>query len=69
MRTWRSRKQAPRKKLAETEREAASIDAKLANEQFISRAPAKLVDDTRARRQALEVQVQKIRHTIGEMGA
>ncbi len=58
-----------RKKLAETEREAASIDAKLANQQFISRAPAKLVDDTRARRQALEVQVQKIRHTIGEMGA
>ncbi len=58
-----------RKKLAETEREAATIDAKLANEQFVSRAPAKLVDDTRARRQALEVQLQKIRHTIGEMGA
>jgi valyl-tRNA synthetase len=58
-----------RKKLAETEREAAAIDAKLANEQFVSRAPAKLVDDTRARREALEVQLQKIRHTIGEMGA
>ncbi len=58
-----------RKKLAEAEREAASIDAKLANEQFVSRAPAKLVDDTRARRDALEVQLQKIRHTIGEMGA
>jgi valyl-tRNA synthetase len=58
-----------RKKLAEVEREAATIDAKLANEQFLSRAPAKLVDETRARRTALEVQVQKIRHTIGEMGA
>ena len=57
-----------RKKLAETEREAASIDAKLANEQFVSRAPAKLVEDNRARRQVLEVQLQKIRHTIGEMG-
>jgi valyl-tRNA synthetase len=58
-----------RKKLAETEREAATIDAKLANEQFVSRAPAKLVGDTRARRQVLEVQLQKLRHTIGEMGA
>jgi valyl-tRNA synthetase len=58
-----------RKKLAETEREASTIDAKLANEQFVSRAPAKLVDDTRARRAVLEVQLQKIRHTLGEMGA
>jgi len=57
-----------RKKLADTEREIAGIDAKLANEQFVSRAPAKLVDDTRARRQALEVQVGKIRHTLDEMG-
>ena len=58
-----------RKKLADTEREIAGIDAKLANEQFLSRAPAKLVDDTRARRQALEVQIGKIRHTLDEMGA
>ena len=58
-----------RKKLAETEREITGIDAKLANENFLSRAPAKLVDDTRARREALEVQVGKIRHTLVEMGA
>ena len=58
-----------RKKLAETEREIAGIDAKLANENFLSRAPAKLVEDARARREALEVQVGKIRHTLGEMGA
>jgi valyl-tRNA synthetase len=58
-----------RKKLVEAEREAASIDAKLANEQFVSRAPARLVDDARARRGVLEVQLQKIRHTIGEMEA
>ena len=57
-----------RKKLAESEREAAGIDLKLANESFVSRAPAKLVDDARARRQALEVQLQKIRHTLQEMG-
>jgi valyl-tRNA synthetase len=57
-----------RKQLAETEREMTGIDAKLANEQFVSRAPARLVDDTRARRQALEVQVGKIRHTLAEMG-
>ncbi len=58
-----------RKKLAETEREITGIDAKLANENFLSRAPAKLVDDTRARREALEVQGGKIRHTLIEMGA
>ncbi len=58
-----------RKKLAETEREMTGIDAKLANENFLSRAPAKLVEDTRARREALEVQVGKIRHTLVEMGA
>jgi valyl-tRNA synthetase len=58
-----------RKKRADTEREIAGIDAKLANEQFVSRAPAKLVDDTRARRQALDVQLEKIRHTLREMGA
>jgi valyl-tRNA synthetase len=57
-----------RKKLAETEREIAGIEAKLANESFLSKAPATLVDDTRARRQALAVQLEKIRHTIGEMG-
>jgi valyl-tRNA synthetase len=58
-----------RKKLADTEREIAGIDAKLANENFLSRAPAKLVEDTRARQDALEVQVGKIRHTLVEMGA
>ncbi len=58
-----------RKKLAETEREIAGIDAKLANANFLSRAPAKLVEDTQARRVALEVQVGKIRHTLVEMGA
>jgi valyl-tRNA synthetase len=58
-----------RKKLAEAEREITGIDAKLANENFLSRAPAKLVDNTRSRRQALEVQVGKIRHTLAEMGA
>jgi valyl-tRNA synthetase len=57
-----------RKKLVETEREITGIDAKLANENFLSRAPAKLVEDTRARREALEVQVGKIRHTLAEMG-
>jgi valyl-tRNA synthetase len=56
------------KKLAETEREIAGIDAKLANDQFVSRAPATLVDDTRARRQTLDVQLEKIRHTLREMG-
>jgi valyl-tRNA synthetase len=58
-----------RKKVAEIEREIAGIDGKLANESFVSRAPAKVVDDARARRQALDVQLQKLQHTLREMGA
>jgi valyl-tRNA synthetase len=57
-----------RKKLADTEREMAGLDGKLANESFVSRAPAKLVEDTRARRQALDVQWQKVADTLREMG-
>ena len=37
-----------RKKLADTEREMASIDGKLANESFVSKAPAKVVEDARS---------------------
>ena len=58
-----------RKKLAETEREMASLDGKLANESFVSRAPAKVVEDARARRQALEVQWTRVQDTLREMGA
>jgi valyl-tRNA synthetase len=58
-----------KKKVAETEREMAGIDGKLANESFVSRAPAKVVDDARARRLALDVQWQKLQHTLREMGA
>jgi valyl-tRNA synthetase len=55
--------------LADTEREMASLDGKLANDSFVARAPAKVVDDARARRQALDVQWRKITDTIKEMGA
>jgi valyl-tRNA synthetase len=58
-----------RKKLAEIERAMAGIDGKLANESFVSRAPAKVVDDARAQRKALDVQWQKLQDTLKEMGA
>ena len=58
-----------RKKVADTEREMVSIDGKLVNENFVSRAPAKVVDDTRTRRSALEVQLQNLQDTLREMGA
>jgi valyl-tRNA synthetase len=56
-----------RKKLAETERQIASIDEKLANESYVSRAPAKVVEDARARRQALDIQWKKVQDTLREM--
>ena len=58
-----------KKKLADVEREIGSIEAKLANESFVSRAPAKVVDDSRARRESLLVQKEKLIHTLHEMGA
>jgi valyl-tRNA synthetase len=56
-----------RKKLADTEREMTSLDAKLANEGFVSRAPAKVVEEARARRQTLDVQRHKIADTLRDM--
>jgi valyl-tRNA synthetase len=58
-----------RKKLADTEREMASLDGKLANESFVAKAPPKVVDDARARRQVLDVQWRKLQDTLKEMGA
>ncbi|HEY3384267.1 MAG TPA: valine--tRNA ligase [Vicinamibacterales bacterium] len=57
-----------RKKLADTEREIASVDGKLGNESFVSRAPAKVVEDARARRESLRVQLGKIQDTLRDMG-
>ncbi|MFB3854228.1 MAG: valine--tRNA ligase [Vicinamibacterales bacterium] len=58
-----------RKELAGIDREAASLDRKLANAGFLERAPAAVVDEARRRRQALEDRRGKLEHTLREMEA
>jgi len=58
-----------RKKLADKERELASIEKKLASESFVSRAPAQVVEETRARRRSLILEREKLEHTLRELGA
>jgi valyl-tRNA synthetase len=58
-----------RKQLAEADREIDSLDGKLANESFVSRAPAQVVEGARARRESLAAQRRKLQDTLREIGA
>jgi valyl-tRNA synthetase len=53
------------KELAETERLLAATRAKLANEAFVSRAPAQVVDGVRAREAELQELAGRIRDNLG----
>jgi valyl-tRNA synthetase len=57
------------KKLSDLEREIGNIEGKLANDAFVSRAPAKVVEDSRTRRESLLVQKEKLLDTLRELGA
>jgi len=52
------------KELAETEKQLASTRAKLANEAFVSKAPAKVVDGVRAREAELQEVAERIRELL-----
>jgi valyl-tRNA synthetase len=58
-----------RKHHAETLKQIGSIDQKLSNESFISRAPAHVVEGARAQREKLQVERQKVEDTLRELGA
>jgi valyl-tRNA synthetase len=53
------------KELAETERLLASTRAKLANEDFVSKAPVNVVDGVRAKEAELAELAERIRGTLG----
>lgn len=57
-----------RKQLADKLREVANVDAKLANESFVARAPAHVVEGARAQREKLLVEQRRIEETLREMG-
>jgi len=57
-----------RKSLEENARELAGVEARLANESFVSRAPAEVVQGARDRRAALITQRDRISRTLRELG-
>jgi valyl-tRNA synthetase len=54
---------------ADTMRQIGSIDQKLSNDSFVGKAPARVVEQARQRRQELAVEQQKIEDTLRELGA
>jgi valyl-tRNA synthetase len=53
------------KELAETEKLLAATRAKLANEAFVSKAPADVVDTARAREAELQALAERLRQNLG----
>jgi valyl-tRNA synthetase len=58
-----------RKQLGDKVREMGNIDQKLANESFVSKAPAHVVEGARAQREKLMLEQRKIEETLRELGA
>ena len=57
-----------RKALEDATRELAGVEARLANESFVSRAPAEVVQGARDRQAALITQRDRITRTLRELG-
>jgi valyl-tRNA synthetase len=56
-----------KKEIAATEAQIAAAKAKLANESFVARAPAKVVEEFRARLAAFEATLAKLREQLGKL--
>ena len=56
------------KTLGEKRREAAGVDAKLANPAFVSKAAGAVVDQVRSRRDGLAAEIARIETTLRELG-
>jgi valyl-tRNA synthetase len=56
------------KEIEKLSKEVASLDGQLANEQFLARAPEKVVGAMRARQAELTVQLVKVRETLDNLG-
>jgi len=57
-----------KKELDQIEKEIGNGQRQLSNEQFLSKAPAKVVEGMRARAKELDVLRTKIRNQLGELG-
>jgi len=57
-----------RKQLGDKVRELGNLDQKLANESFVSRAPAHVVEGARAQREKVLLEQRKIEETLQELG-
>jgi valyl-tRNA synthetase len=57
------------KELTRKENEARSLAARLDNISFMERAPREVVQETRARHEELIAEIEKLRATIGSLGA
>ncbi|MFR3225777.1 MAG: hypothetical protein ACLTNY_02280 [Blautia massiliensis (ex Durand et al. 2017)] len=56
------------KELAKAEKETSMFQNQLNNPKFVEKAPAKLVEDTRAKLAAAEEKAAKIRQSIAALG-
>jgi valyl-tRNA synthetase len=52
------------KEIAETERYLATLDVKLKNKEFMSKAPAKVTDDMHAKRDAAEAKLEALKDRL-----
>jgi valyl-tRNA synthetase len=58
-----------KKELEKIEKEIANQDRQLSNEQFLAKAPAKVIENMRKRRQELEILREKIKKKLDELGS
>jgi valyl-tRNA synthetase len=57
-----------KKEIQKMEQELATLGRQLENEQFIAKAPAKVVENLRARREEVTAQLTKVQETLRKMG-
>ena len=57
-----------RKEQQKLEKEFASLNSQLDNKQFVSKAPAKVVDNLRMRRDEVNAQLAKVQETLRKLG-
>jgi valyl-tRNA synthetase len=55
------------KEIRKVEKDVEFVDRKLSNDEFISKAPAEVVEKVKAKRKALLVRDRKLRESLGKI--